>query len=117
MGVKQVVALFVCTSLLMWALPLWLLYAFNNNKLVPGSQELSSSSLTLWSGLLAVLSLNLVIVGYILLALREKSSVHSPDPAFLSRAKASISDNKQDPSRGASSSPRTSENSSGKISN
>jgi len=115
MGVKQVVALFVCTSLLMWALPLWLLYAFNN-KLVPGSQELSSSSLTLWSGLLAVLSVNLVIVMYILLALREKPSVYSPDPAFLSRAKASISDNKQDTSRGASSSPQTSESSSGKKS-
>lgn len=87
----HVLVLFGVTSLLMWGLPLWVLYAFNN-QLFPGSEGLSQQSTTLWSGLLAVLSVNVVIVGYIILALREKPvrATPQPDPAFLSKARASV---------------------------
>ena len=90
----QVLALFGVTSLLMWGLPLWVLYAFNT-KLFPGSEGLSQQSATLWSGLLAVLSVNVVIVIYIVIALREKpvAATPQPDPAFLSRARASVATN------------------------
>lgn len=87
----QVLVLFGVASLLMWGLPLCVLYSFNN-QLFPGSKGLSPQSTTLWSGLLAVLSVNVVIVGYILIALREKPvrSTPLPDPAFLSKARASL---------------------------
>jgi len=89
----HVLALFGVTSLLMWGLPLWVLYAFNN-QLFPGSEGLSQQSTTLWSGLLAVLSVNVVIVCYIILALREKPvrATPQPDPTFLSKARASVAE-------------------------
>ena len=92
----HVLALFGVTSLLMWALPLLVLYAFNN-QLFPGSEGLSQQSTTLWSGLLAVLSVNVVIVFYIILALREKpvAPTPHPDPVFLSKARASLATDPQ----------------------
>ncbi|KAJ7562663.1 hypothetical protein O6H91_03G079300 [Diphasiastrum complanatum] len=73
MGAIEVVVKFCITSLFMWALPLFLLYAFKHD-LVPG---LSPQSHTLWSGGLAVFSVNVVIVVYVLLALRESPSTDS----------------------------------------
>ncbi|XP_028550596.1 uncharacterized protein LOC110099230 [Dendrobium catenatum] len=59
--------------------------------LVSGSSELSSSSVTLISGFLAVISVNVVIVIYIVLAMKEPANLqHQPDPSFLAAAKASI---------------------------
>ncbi|XP_058096299.1 uncharacterized protein LOC131241905 isoform X1 [Magnolia sinica] len=57
-----------------------------------GSSQLSSSSLTLLSGFLAVISVNLVIAFYIIMAMKEPSDKeHRPDPTFVADAKASIS--------------------------
>ncbi|CAA7405529.1 unnamed protein product [Spirodela intermedia] len=82
---------FFFASAAMWMAPVAILYAFNH-KILPGSSELSSSSQTLLSGFLAVLSVNLVIVFYIIMAMKEPStSQPQPDPAFLADAKASIS--------------------------
>ncbi|CAA6668644.1 unnamed protein product [Spirodela intermedia] len=85
-------------SAAMWMAPVAILYAFNHkilqkvSFLITGSSELSSSSQTLLSGFLAVLSVNLVIVFYIIMAMKEPStSQPQPDPAFLADAKASIS--------------------------
>ncbi|KAG6422105.1 hypothetical protein SASPL_118668 [Salvia splendens] len=55
-----------------------------------GSASLSQESLTLWSGILAVISVNVVIVLYIISAMKEPSDKHEPDPRFLADAKASI---------------------------
>jgi hypothetical protein len=52
---------------------------------------LSAYSLTLVSGFLAVISVNVVIAFYIYMALKEPSDKHEPDPAFLAEAKASVS--------------------------
>lgn len=52
---------------------------------------MSPYGMTLLSGLLAVLSVNIVIAFYIYLAIKEPSDKHEPDPAFLAKAKASIS--------------------------
>ncbi|KAL0282819.1 UNVERIFIED_CONTAM: hypothetical protein Sangu_2928300 [Sesamum angustifolium] len=46
--------------------------------------------MTLWSGILAVISVNVVIVFYIYAAMKEPSDKHEPDPKFLADAKASI---------------------------
>ncbi|KAJ7534749.1 hypothetical protein O6H91_12G002200 [Diphasiastrum complanatum] len=81
MGAFEVLIKFFITSLFMWALPLFLLYAFKHN-LVPG---LSPQSHTLWSGGLAVLSVNVVIVVYVLLALRESPSTDSRQHDLASR--------------------------------
>lgn len=51
---------------------------------------MSSESMTLWSGILAVISVNVVIVFYIIAAMKEPSHKHEPDPRFLAEAKASI---------------------------
>ncbi|KAK9156163.1 hypothetical protein Sjap_003643 [Stephania japonica] len=80
---------FCIASLFMWITPVAILYGFNHN-LFPGSTQLSSSSLTLVSGLLAVLSVNLVIVFYIYLALKEPLAKHEPDSGFVAEAKASM---------------------------
>ncbi|KAJ0081604.1 hypothetical protein Patl1_12143 [Pistacia atlantica] len=56
-----------------------------------GSAHLSPYGLTLLSGLLAVISVNIVIAFYIYLAIKEPSDKHEPDPAFLAKAKASVS--------------------------
>ncbi|KAK2993005.1 hypothetical protein RJ640_004517 [Escallonia rubra] len=60
-----------------------------------GSIHFSPYSGTLLSGLLAVLSVNVVIAFYIFIALREPSDKHEPDPKFLVEAKASVKQRKQ----------------------
>ncbi|KAA8544724.1 hypothetical protein F0562_019572 [Nyssa sinensis] len=52
--------------------------------------DFSSYSMTLLSGFLAVLSVNIVIAVYICMAMKEPSDKHEPDPAFLAEAKASL---------------------------
>ncbi|CAL5186129.1 unnamed protein product [Lathyrus oleraceus] len=86
MGVVQK---FFIASLFMWSVPLAILYAFNHN-LFPGISNLSPYSMTLVSGFLAVISVNIVIAFYIYLAMREPADKHEPDPKFLAEAKASI---------------------------
>ncbi|KAF3457783.1 hypothetical protein FNV43_RR02442 [Rhamnella rubrinervis] len=54
------------------------------------SSQLSPYSLTLVSGLLAVVSVNIVIAFYIYMAMKEPSDKHEPDPSFLANAKASV---------------------------
>ncbi|KVI07730.1 Vacuolar ATPase assembly integral membrane protein VMA21-like domain-containing protein [Cynara cardunculus var. scolymus] len=92
-GLKQrmarVIEKFFITSMLMWAVPIAILYAFNNN-LFPGIADMSPYSLTLLSGFLAVVSVNVVIAFYIYLAMREPSEKHEPDPKFVSEAEASV---------------------------
>lgn len=51
---------------------------------------MSPYSLTLVSGFLAVVSVNIVIAFYIYLALKEPSEKHEPDPKFVSEAEASV---------------------------
>lgn len=69
---------------------------------VAGSSDLSSSSLTLLSGFLAVISVNVVIAFYICLAMREPVQKHEPDPKFLSEATASVNQLKPDETRESS---------------
>ncbi|XP_020585568.1 uncharacterized protein LOC110028164 [Phalaenopsis equestris] len=81
---------FLFASIAMWIAPIVILYGFNHH-LFPGSSELSSSSITLVSGFLAVISVNVVIVIYIFSAMKEPANrLHEPDPSFLAAAKASI---------------------------
>ncbi|KAI3851668.1 hypothetical protein MKX03_022313 [Papaver bracteatum] len=99
----DVVRKFFTASMLMWIAPILILYGFNNN-LFPGSSQLSSHSLTILSGLLAVISVNIVIAFYIYMAMKEPSNKHEPDPTFLAEAKASIkqqhsSNETEDPSQ------------------
>ncbi|KAI9074992.1 hypothetical protein K1719_043042 [Acacia pycnantha] len=84
-----VIQKFFIASLLMWAVPLAILYGFNHN-LLPGSTNWSPYSTTLVSGFLAVISVNIVIVFYIIMAMREPADKHVPDPKFLAEAKASM---------------------------
>ncbi|KAL3830298.1 hypothetical protein ACJIZ3_019100 [Penstemon smallii] len=99
-----VVNKFMIASICMWAAPVAILYAFNHN-LIPGSTGLSPESTTLWSGILAVISVNMVIAFYIYMAMKEPSDKHEPDPRFLADAKASI--RQSGPSEADSSSDRT----------
>ncbi|GMY35054.1 Vacuolar ATPase assembly integral membrane protein Vma [Fagus crenata] len=85
-----VITKFFITSMLMWIVPVAILYGFNHN-LLPGSANLSPHSLTLVSGFIAVISVNVVIGFYIYMAMKEPSNKHEPDPAFLAEAKASVS--------------------------
>ncbi|XP_022146488.1 uncharacterized protein LOC111015696 [Momordica charantia] len=85
----SVIMKFFTASLFMWITPIALLYGFNHN-LIPGSTQLNPHSLTLLSGFLAVISVNVVIAIYIIMAMKEPASKHEPDPAFLAEAKASI---------------------------
>lgn len=85
----SVIMKFFIASLFMWITPITLLYGFNHN-LIPGSTQLNPHSLTLLSGFLAVISVNIVIAIYIIMAMKEPSSKHEPDPTFLAEAKASI---------------------------
>ncbi|KAL0542576.1 hypothetical protein IC582_017645 [Cucumis melo] len=85
----NVITKFFIASLFMWITPITLLHGFNHNW-IPGSTRLNPHSLTLLSGFLAVISVNVVIVIYIIMAMKEPSSKHEPDPAFLAEAKASI---------------------------
>ncbi|CAL9192032.1 uncharacterized protein LOC135615126 [Musa acuminata AAA Group] len=87
---SRVIKKFFFTSMIMWIAPVAILYGFNNH-IFPGTGQLSSSSQTLVSGFLAVISVNLVIVLYIIMAMKETgSSEHQPDAAFLAEANASI---------------------------
>lgn len=51
---------------------------------------MSPYSVTLISGFLAVVSVNIVIAFYIYLAMKEPSEKHEPDPKFVSEAEASV---------------------------
>ncbi|WOL09869.1 hypothetical protein Cni_G18622 [Canna indica] len=87
---SNVIKKFFIASMVMWIAPVAVLYGFNNH-LFPGTSQLSSSSKTLLSGFLAVISVNLVIVLYIIMAMKEPTNrEHQPDPAFLAQAKSSI---------------------------
>ncbi|KAM7270610.1 hypothetical protein ACFE04_029824 [Oxalis oulophora] len=81
---------FLIASSLMWVVPIAILFAFNNN-LLPGIDNMSPHSLTIVSGFLAVISVNIVIAFYIYMAMKEPSDKHEPDPKFLAEAKASVS--------------------------
>ncbi|KAG5522615.1 hypothetical protein RHGRI_034686 [Rhododendron griersonianum] len=87
---SSVIKKFFIASMFMWAAPVAILYGFNHN-ILPGSTHLSSYSMTLLSGFLAVISVNIVIACYICMAMKEPSDKHEPDPAFLASAKASLS--------------------------
>ncbi|KAF5742378.1 hypothetical protein HS088_TW09G00423 [Tripterygium wilfordii] len=84
-----VIKKFFVASMLMWVAPVAILYAFNHD-LFPGADQLSPYSLTLLSGFLAVISVNIVIAFYIYMAMKEPSDKHEPDPGFLAEAKASV---------------------------
>ncbi|KAL6192235.1 PREDICTED: uncharacterized protein LOC101295033 [Fragaria vesca subsp. vesca] len=90
-----VITKFFTASLFMWIAPVAILYGYNNN-LIPGSSDLSPHTLTLLSGFLAVVSVNIVIAFYIYMAMKEPSDKHEPDPAFLAEAKASINQSTAD---------------------
>ncbi|XP_010260704.1 PREDICTED: uncharacterized protein LOC104599734 [Nelumbo nucifera] len=85
-----VVKKFFIASMFMWIVPIGILYGFNHH-IFPGSTRLSSESQTLLSGFLAVISVNMVIAFYICMAMKEPLHKHEPDPAFLAKAKASVS--------------------------
>ncbi|XP_021291487.1 uncharacterized protein LOC110422048 isoform X2 [Herrania umbratica] len=85
-----VVQKFFITSMFMWVAPLAILYGFNHN-LFPGLSNLSPHAMTLLSGFVAVISVNIVIAFYICMAMKEPSDKHEPDPKFLADAKASVS--------------------------
>ncbi|KAK3002686.1 hypothetical protein RJ639_019975 [Escallonia herrerae] len=97
-----VIKMFFAASMFMWIAPISILYGFNHN-LFPGSMHLSSYSVTLLSGFLAVLSVNVVIALYIFMAMREPSDKHEPDPKFLAEAKASVK--QSEPNENKDSSP------------
>ncbi|KAL5713451.1 hypothetical protein ACHQM5_015522 [Ranunculus cassubicifolius] len=80
---------FLVASIIMLVAPIVVLYSFNLG-LFPGLTQLSSESRTLISGILAVVSVNIVIAFYIYTAMKEPSGRHVPDPAFLAKAKASV---------------------------
>lgn len=98
MGAAEVILRFAVTSLLMWTAPLCVLYAFQEGVL-PAFQSLSAEARTLWSGLAAVLAVNIVIVVYIVMALRDPPTAPKPqpDPAFAAAARASIGQAEPDP--------------------
>ncbi|KAK9937227.1 hypothetical protein M0R45_014031 [Rubus argutus] len=90
-----VITKFVTASLFMWIAPVAILYGYNHN-LIPGSSDLSPHTLTLLSGFLAVVSVNIVIAFYIYMAMKEPSDKHEPDPKFLAEAKASVNQSTAD---------------------
>ncbi|KAK6776361.1 hypothetical protein RDI58_027362 [Solanum bulbocastanum] len=52
--------------------------------------DMSPHSMTLVSGFIAVIPVNVVIAFYICLAMREPSDKHEPDPKFMAETKASV---------------------------
>lgn len=76
------------------------------NHLETGSSQLSPYSLTLVSGLLAVVSVNIVIAFYIYMAMKEPSDKHEPDPSFLANAKASVNQSAVGPDTSSQSSKK-----------
>ncbi|KAF5733580.1 hypothetical protein HS088_TW16G00020 [Tripterygium wilfordii] len=91
-----VIRKFFIASMFMWVAPVAILYAFNHD-LLPGADQLSPYSLTVLSGFLAVISVNIVIAFYIFMAMKEPSDKHEPDPAFLAEAKASVRQSTDNP--------------------
>ncbi|XP_051139146.1 uncharacterized protein LOC127256953 [Andrographis paniculata] len=85
----DIVNKFFIASVCMLAAPFAVLYGFKH-KLLPGSADLSAEARTLWSGIVAVISVNVVIAFYIYMALKEPSGKHEPDPKFVADAKASM---------------------------
>lgn len=67
-----------------------------------GLNDMSPYSMTLLSGFLAVISVNVVIAFYICMAMREPSDRHKPDPKFLEDAKASINQSEQNEAENSS---------------
>ncbi|MBA0780253.1 hypothetical protein Gotri_004379 [Gossypium trilobum] len=55
-----------------------------------GLTNLSPHAMTLLSGFVAVISVNIVIAFYIYMAMKEPSNTHQADPKFLTHAKASV---------------------------
>ncbi|XP_047067266.1 uncharacterized protein LOC124675244 [Lolium rigidum] len=87
---STVITKFAVTSMLMWMVPVAIVYGFNH-QIFPGVGQLSPSAQTLASGFLAVISVNLVIGFYIYMAMKETPHQEpQPDPTFLANAKASI---------------------------
>ncbi|KAL8158547.1 hypothetical protein V2J09_000084 [Rumex salicifolius] len=86
---ERIVRKFFVASMFMWILPLAVLYGFQNT-LLPGLMDMSSESRTLLSGLVAVVSVNMVIAYYIYLAMKEPSEKHEPDSSFVAAARASL---------------------------
>lgn len=84
-----VIQKFFIASILMWIAPIAILYGFSHH-FIPGSSNLSPYSMTLLSGFLAVISVNVVIALYICMAMKEPSDKHEPDASFLADAKASV---------------------------
>ncbi|KAL0351365.1 UNVERIFIED_CONTAM: hypothetical protein Scaly_1525200 [Sesamum calycinum] len=84
-----VVNKFFIASLCLLTTPIAVLYSFQSN-LFPGSSGMSPEAMTLWSGIVAVISVNVVIGFYIYMAIKEPSGKHEPDPKFLADAKASM---------------------------
>ncbi|KAF2299495.1 hypothetical protein GH714_032248 [Hevea brasiliensis] len=84
-----VIKKFFIASMFMWMAPI-IMYGFNHD-LIPGVSHLSPHSLTLLSGFVAVISVNIVIAFYIYMAMKEPSDKHEPDAKFVSEAKASVS--------------------------
>ncbi|CAL5025486.1 unnamed protein product [Urochloa decumbens] len=91
-----VITKFAVTSMVMWMVPVAIVYGFYYEmfpglSLCSGVSQMSSSTQTLVSGFLAVISVNLVIGFYICMAMKETPHQEpQPDPTFLANAKASI---------------------------
>ncbi|VFQ83307.1 unnamed protein product [Cuscuta campestris] len=97
----EIIMKFFIASMCMWTVPLAILYGFNHN-LFPGVNDMSPYSMTLLSGTLAVVSVNVVIAFYICMAMREPSDKHRPDVKFLADAKASINQSEQNEAENSS---------------
>lgn len=91
METTQVIKRFLVASLAMWGIPLIILHVFNKH-IKPGMAALSPRWHTLCSGCLAVLSVNVIIALYIVMAMREPklAAEPQPDPTFASRARLSL---------------------------
>ncbi|GAQ90564.1 hypothetical protein KFL_006560090 [Klebsormidium nitens] len=96
MAAANTISKFAITSLLMWVFPLLIIHAFYNNTFnvweLSIIRSLSPEHRTILMGLLAVLSVNLVIAIYIYLALKEPRTAAEPqpDPAFAEGARKSV---------------------------
>eukprot|EP00271_Cylindrocystis_brebissonii_P021530 TRINITY_DN7746_c0_g1_i1.p1 TRINITY_DN7746_c0_g1~~TRINITY_DN7746_c0_g1_i1.p1 ORF type:complete len:125 (-),score=38.18 TRINITY_DN7746_c0_g1_i1:531-905(-) len=88
---SSVMQRFTVTSMAMWASPLAILWAFHADW-IPAVSDLSPENRTLLSGILAVVSVNVVIGIYIYLALKDppNSATPQPDPRFVAAAQRSV---------------------------
>ncbi|KAK9689982.1 hypothetical protein RND81_09G095900 [Saponaria officinalis] len=80
---------FFIASMFMWTLPIAILYGFQH-AWFPGFSHISPYSLNLLSGLLAVVSVNVMLGFYIWMAMKEPTGKHTPNPAFVAKARASM---------------------------